>query len=86
MWKAVQQLELVLKNSKNADFVVFDSVLREKAIDYFLRLFQGSTIWFDLTNGEVFASHSDDGLSFPSVTAFVQVNFSPLLILGFFLF
>lgn len=73
-WKVIKQLELALKNSKNADFVVFDYLLREKALAHLTSLLQKSTIWYDLTNGEVFASHSDDGLFFHSIAHLCQVN------------
>lgn len=74
-WKVIQHLEKAFNEARNADFAVFDAILREKALQHFLGLLQRSTIWFDLTNGDYFASHFDDGLNFNSLVVFAQVNF-----------
>ena len=59
---ALQRLSDVASVLRTNDFVVLDIVLEQRASMVMSSILLSSTIWFDVTNGQAFASHSDDGL------------------------
>jgi hypothetical protein len=74
-WRALSQLSAVSTRTKDADYFVFDNLLRESAAKDLLILLLYSTIWFDVSNGYALFSHYDDGLWFPIISSFAQVFF-----------
>eukprot|EP01041_Mallomonas_annulata_P001798 gene1798-3489_t len=60
---AMNKLRGLLQNEfKSNDFIVLDTILENKAGLMLTALLSTSTMWFDVTNGNSFAAHSDDGL------------------------
>lgn len=59
---ALQQLDTVAEQLAEHDFIVFDDILTEAALQLLSDMLLQSTIWFDLTNGMAFVAHHDDGL------------------------
>lgn len=49
------------------DFVVIDVIAKPSNLRKIAQDLRMSTIWFDMTNGQVFASHPNDGLFLPQI-------------------
>ena len=70
--KSLQQAYLEINRN---DFAVVDILLDTKIIREMSTILLTSTIWFDSTNGKVFAAHPDDGLgSFSIFSDFCRVT------------
>ena len=67
---AMQQLKLISEVINTIDFIVLDEILQEDALIFLNSILLQSTIWFDTTNGVVFASHHNDGLFHNSFKTF----------------
>ncbi len=67
---AVEQLKLISEDINTIDFIVLDEILHEDALRVLNTILLQSTIWFDITNGVVFASHHNDGLFHNSFKGF----------------
>jgi len=63
--RALQQLPKAMQELAQNDFAVLDIVIESRAARELTQSMLMSTIWFDVTNGVVFAAHPDDGLYFP---------------------
>ena len=57
------------KGLKENDFVVMDSLVENRPARILSTLLLGSTIWYDMGNGNGFLSHSNDGLVFEMIQA-----------------
>ncbi len=67
---AIEQLKLISEVINTIDFIVLDEILHEDALKICNSILLQSTIWFDTTNGVVFASHHNDGLFHNSFKSF----------------
>eukprot|EP01038_Epipyxis_sp_PR26KG_P005866 gene5866-8090_t len=69
---AVQRLISVIDIITQNDFFVLDTIIKNEYIHKLNIMLMKSTIWFDVTNGNAFASHYDDSLYFKSFSYLAQ--------------
>ena len=60
--QALDNMELAALELQRNDFAVVDVVLESKAVLEMSNALLTSTIWYDMTKGNTFAAHPDDGL------------------------
>ena len=70
--KALENMELAVLELERNDFAVVDIILESKAAKEMTDILLTSTIWYDLTKGNAFAAHPDDGLVHSVFTKFSQ--------------
>lgn len=61
------QINLAMGDLVHNDFIVIDVIMKSYVQSYLYSMLMYSTIWFDLSNSRVYASHHDDGLVFPEI-------------------
>lgn len=66
----------VLHGSDAFDYAVIDEALWSRQRSILLQTLSMSTVWFDVTNGRVFAAHHDDGLVQPAFPLVGDVSFT----------
>ncbi len=59
---ALDHIGTMMKGIESMDFLVVDGILLPKVIPSLIGILLMSTIWFDLSTGNTFVTHSDDGL------------------------
>lgn len=55
------------------DYAVLDNFLDHSTVHSLSQLLLQSSVWFDSTNGQMFATHPDDGLPFTSFQHLAEV-------------
>lgn len=72
---ALKYLQSIAGDTEKSDFMVVDVLLQEPALRAISTALLSSTVWYDVTNGDTYVSHSDDGLGvFESVKTLTQVR------------
>jgi hypothetical protein len=69
---AIKHLQAMSNELLTNDFIVVDVILIEKTLEMLSKMLLSSTIWYDVTNGNSFVAHSDDGLIHQSFANLAQ--------------
>lgn len=63
---AMNHISTMMQGIDNMDFLVVDGILLTNVIPELVNMILQSTIWFDVSTGNSFIAHSDDGLVQPA--------------------
>lgn len=58
----MNHISKMMEGIESMDFLVVDGVLLSNVISPLVEILLSSTYWFDISTGNTFISHSDDGL------------------------
>ena len=74
--QALIQVSMASQDLTQSDFAVIDDVVDESPLSEIANQLLLSTIFFDVTNGQVFGAFHDDGLVFPDLLYLSRVSMS----------
>jgi len=73
LWEAIVQLQKLALRQNEQDFAVLDVIMPSSILNHLTDLMRMGSIWFDVSNGYTFATHSDDSLYFSHISLLSQV-------------